>query len=178
MNVFDVVLLGRRPHINWRISEDDLERVSETLRYLQLEDFAFRRFDKLSGGERQRVIIAKAISQDPVLFLLDEPTSDLDLKNQIDVMKKLKLLASADSGNSKSALIAIHDINMAARFADKIILLHEGKIRQFGTPKEVLTEENIAEVFGVTCDIVHGKGENPMRIIIKDEILTGEDDNE
>tara|TARA_B100001094_G_scaffold99959_1_gene96131 strand:+ start:5409 stop:6218 length:810 start_codon:yes stop_codon:yes gene_type:complete len=178
MNVFDVVLLGRRPHINWRISEDDLERVSETLRYLQLEDFAFRRFDKLSGGERQRVIIAKAISQDPVLFLLDEPTSDLDLKNQIDVMKKLKLLASADSGNSKSALIAIHDINMAARFADKIILLHEGKIRQFGTPKEVLTEENIAEVFGVTCDIVHAKGENPMRIIIKDEILTGEDDNE
>lgn len=179
MNVFDVVLLGRRPHINWRISEDDLERVSETLRYLQLEDFAFRRFDKLSGGERQRVIIAKAISQDPVLFLLDEPTSDLDLKNQIDVMKKLKLLASADNSNSpKSALIAIHDINMAARFADKIILLHEGKIRQFGTPKEVLTEENIAEVFGVTCDIVHGKGENPMRIIIKDEILTGEDDNE
>ena len=178
MNVFDVVLLGRRPHINWRISEDDLERVSETLRYLQLEDFAFRRFDKLSGGERQRVIIAKAISQDPVLFLLDEPTSDLDLKNQIDVMKKLKLLASADSGNSKSALIAIHDINMAARFADKIILLHEGKIRQFGTPKEVLTEENISEVFGVTCDIVHEKDENPMRIIIKDEILTGEDDNE
>ena len=93
-------------------------------------------------------------------------------------MKKLKLLASADSGNSKSALIAIHDINMAARFADKIILLHDGKIRQFGTPKEVLTEENIAEVFGVTCDIVHAKGENPMRIIIKDEILTGEDDNE
>ena len=120
MNVFDVVMLGRRPHINWRISEDDLERVSETLRYLQLEDFAFRRFDKLSGGERQRVIIAKAISQDPILFLLDEPTSDLDLKNQIDVMKKLKLLASADSGNSKSALIAIHDINMAARFADSL----------------------------------------------------------
>ena len=82
MDVFDVVLLGRKPHIKWRIGDDDRSKVSETLRYLNLEDFAFRKFDQISGGERQRVIIAKAIAQDPNLFLFDEPTSDLDLKNK------------------------------------------------------------------------------------------------
>ena len=83
MNVFDIVMLGRRPHIAWRISENDRERVSETLRFLGLEDFAFRNFDMLSGGERQRAIIAKAVVQDPRLFLLDEPTSDLDIRYQV-----------------------------------------------------------------------------------------------
>ena len=170
MDVFDVVLLGRRPYINWRIGERDREVVSETLRFLNLEDFAFRKFNKLSGGERQRIIIAKAIAQEPQLFLLDEPTSDLDMKNQIQVMKKLKSLVS-DSESSKSALVAIHDINIAARFSDRIILLSDGKIVADGTPIEVLTSENIAKVFGVTSEIsLPTSVFEPLRVFVKDEI--------
>ena len=170
MDVFDVVLLGRRPYINWRIGENDRKVVSDTLRFLNLEDFAFRKFNQLSGGERQRIIIAKAIAQEPQLFLLDEPTSDLDLKNQIQVMKKLKSLVS-DTDSPKSALIAIHDINIAARFSDRIILLSDGKIVADGTPIEVLTSENIAKVFDVTSEIsLPTSVSEPLRVFVKDEL--------
>ena len=170
MDVFDVVLLGRRPYINWRIGENDRKVVSDTLRFLNLEDFAFRKFNKLSGGERQRIIIAKAIAQEPQLFLLDEPTSDLDLKNQIQVMKKLRSLVS-DTESPKSALIAIHDINIAARFSDRIILLSDGKIVADGTPVEVLTSENIAKVFDVTSEIsLPTSVFEPLRVFVKDEL--------
>ena len=164
MNVFDVVLLGRRPHLNWFVGEADRQKVSESLHYLNLKDFAFRRYDQLSGGERQRVVLAKALAQDPDLYLLDEPTSDLDLKNQIIIMEKLQALVK-DSDRACSALVAIHDIDMAARFSDKILLLHEGVIHAFGTPLEVLTPENIAKVFGVEAEIVNNS--SLMRIIIK-----------
>ena len=174
MDVYDVVLLGRRPHINWSIGVDDRDKVSETLRFLKLEEFAFRRFDQLSGGERQRVIIAKAVAQDPSLFLFDEPTSDLDLKSQIEIMKTLRELVS-DKESPKSALVAIHDINIAARFADRILLLHEGRIIADGTPFEVLTSSNIAEVFGVTSEIQEKTDYSPMRIIVKDEIRNDEE---
>ncbi len=168
IDVFDVVLLGRRPHISWRVSSRDQTIVSETIRFLSLEDFAFRRFDQLSGGERQRVIIAKAIAQDANLILMDEPTSDLDLKNQIGTMKSIAQIIS--QSHQKSALIAIHDINIAAKYADRILLLHEGKIVSNGTPSEVLTSENIATVFGVTSQVISSDGRMPMRIFIEDEI--------
>tara|TARA_Y100001958_G_C21161315_1_gene495123 strand:- start:4 stop:840 length:837 start_codon:yes stop_codon:yes gene_type:complete len=173
MDVFDVVLLGRRPHLKWRISESDRDKVSDTLRYLDLEDFAFRKFDKLSGGERQRVLIAKAIAQDPNLYLFDEPTSDLDLRNQIQIMKCIRNLIS-ESDTPKSALIAIHDINIAARYSDRIILLDNGSIKAFGPPSEVLTVENIADVFGVSSSISYESG-NYIRIVVNDEIKESEE---
>ena len=178
MDVFDVVMLGRRPHISWRISDEDRDKVSKTLQIFDLEDFAFRRFDQLSGGERQRVIIAKAVAQDPKIFLLDEPTSDLDLKSQIEIMKSLRTLVS-NSASPKSALVAIHDINIAARFSDRILLLHDGQIISQGTPQEVLTTENIAKVFGVTSEVeIYSPSETrefeayspSVRVIVKDEI--------
>ena len=169
MEVFDVVLLGRRPHISWKISPDDREAVSRSLRLLGLEDFAFRRFNQLSGGERQRVVIAKAVAQDPELFLFDEPTSDLDLRNQIEVMKRIVEIVS-DPNSSKSAIVSIHDINIAARFADHILLLHEGGIKAEGPPKEVLTEQNIAEVYGVSCEIIQPTTNSSLMVLVKDEI--------
>lgn len=174
MDVFDVALIGRRPHIRWRIGQRDRDYVSQTLRYLGLEDFAFRRFNQLSGGERQRVIIAKAIVQNPELYLFDEPTSDLDLKNQVSIMKRIRHLVSPEMGK-KSALIAIHDINLAARFADKILLFDEGKVKSFGKPSEVLTEDSISEVFGVSCMIIP-REEDPSKIhiIINNEIVDSE----
>ncbi len=169
MDVFDVVMLGRRPHISWRISNEDRDKVSKTLQLFDLEDFAFRRFDQLSGGERQRVIVAKAVVQSPSLFLFDEPTSDLDLKNQIEVMKRIRNLVE-NKGMRRAALVAVHDINLAARFADRIILLNNGRIKAFNNPKSVLTEQNIAEVFGVKCTILSATDESPMRVLVEDEI--------
>jgi iron complex transport system ATP-binding protein len=169
MDVFDVVLLGRRPHISWRISSDDRDRVSTTLRRFGLQDFAFRKFDRLSGGERQRVVIAKTVAQDPSIFLLDEPTSDLDLRNQIAVMKGFREIVS-NSESGKSAIIAIHDINIAARFADRILLLDDGKIIADGTPTEVLTQENISKVFEVSSEIIPESGTSPLKVWAEDEI--------
>ena len=170
MNVFDVALIGRRPHIRWRISQRDRDFVSQTLRYLGLEDFAFRRFNQLSGGERQRVIIAKAIVQNPDLYLFDEPTSDLDLKNQVSIMKRIRHLVSPEMGD-KSALIAIHDINLAARFADKIILFDDGKVKSYGKPEDVLTEQSISDVFGVSSMIMPREDDpSKIHIIINNEI--------
>ena len=163
MDVFDVLLLGRRPHISWMTSSEDLEAVSETLRKFGLEDFAFRRFDRLSGGERQRVIIAKAVVQNPRVYLLDEPTSDLDLQHQLLVMEAVTDIVR-NSGGSKSVIFAIHDINIAARFSDRVILLHEGRILADGTPSEVITRSNIATVFGVDSEIAPSSSKSPMRI--------------
>ena len=177
MNVFDVVMLGRRPHLTWRVGEQDMDSVSTTLQFLELEEFAFRRFDQLSGGERQRVIIAKAVAQDPNLFLFDEPTSDLDLKNQLQIMKKIRSILSSSETKPCSALVAIHDINIAARFADKILLLHEGGAHAFGAPGDVLNPKNIAEVFGVRCVIEEKTENSPLRIIVTNEI-NGEKNDE
>ena len=167
MDVFDVILLGRRPYINWAVGEGDRDLVSKTIDKMGLSNFAFRRFDRLSGGEKQRVVIAKAVAQDPDLFLFDEPTSDLDLKNQIEVMKELRKIVSEDNG--KAAIIAIHDINIASRFSDRIMLLHEGKIISNGKPSDVLTPENIELVFEVTSRQVMGE-DGILRIVINDEI--------
>tara|TARA_B100001094_G_C18144533_1_gene779860 strand:- start:245 stop:1066 length:822 start_codon:yes stop_codon:yes gene_type:complete len=170
MDVFDVVMLGRRPHIAWNISDGDREKVSETLTFFNFEDFAFRRFDQLSGGEKQKVIIAKAVAQDSSIFLMDEPTSDLDLKNQIEVMQKIKELL-LDSDSDKSAIIATHDMNIAARFSDYIFLMDDGTIKAEGTPEDVLTSENIADVFGVDCEILPKTDSDPLRIFIRDSII-------
>lgn len=169
MDVFDVILLGRRPYINWSVGENDRNLVSKTIESMGLSDLAFRRFDRLSGGEKQRVIIAKAVAQNPNLFLFDEPTSDLDLKNQIEVMKELRKIVTEEDG--KAALIAIHDINIASRFSDRIMLLHEGKIISNGKPSDVLTPENIGLVFEVSSNQVMGE-DGILRIVINDEIKT------
>ena len=173
MDVFDVLLLGRRPHISWRTSSEDLQAVSETLRKFGLEDLAFRRFDRLSGGERQRVVIAKAVVQNPRVYLLDEPTSDLDLQHQLLIMESVTDIIR-NSGSPKSAIFAIHDINTAARFSDRVILLHEGRIYADGTPSEVITQSNIATVFGVESEIALSSSNSPMNIVIGERIKQGD----
>ena len=178
IDVYDTIMLGRRPYIGWNISSEDREIVSKTIEFLNLEELAFRKINQLSGGERQRVIIGKAIAQDPRLFLLDEPTSDLDLKNQIQVMKKIKKIVS-NPESPKSALVAIHDINMAARFADRILLMSDGEIVAEGTPRQVLTPQNIQNVFAVSADIAESQDNNRFWVHVNDEIdgKSNEDDS-
>ncbi len=153
--VFDTVLLGRRPYINWSLTKKDRKVVIDTLYLLNLDGLALREFSELSGGEQQKVIIARALAQEPEVLLIDEPTSNLDLKHQIEV---LRLIHSIVRKNGLSTIMAIHDLNLAAKFSDKIILLKRGKIYAAGDPKSVFTKENIKEVYGVEVDINYRLG--------------------
>src|SRR4030067_1379123 len=118
--VFDVVLMGRRPYINWSLSDRDYEIVAEALDFVGLSDIAMRHFDELSGGEQQKVIIARALAQEPQLLLLDEPTSNLDIKHQLEVMEIVRELIRE---KEISVIMAMHDLNLASRFSDRMIML-------------------------------------------------------
>jgi iron complex transport system ATP-binding protein len=144
--VFDVVLMGRKPYINWNLSDRDSEIVAEMLDFLGIGDLAMRHFTELSGGEQQKVIIARALAQQPKLLLLDEPTSSLDIKHQLEILCILKSLAES---KHCSVIVAMHDLNMASRFSNRLLMLKRGCVFAVGTPESVLTEENIESVYGV-----------------------------
>lgn len=168
MRVIDVVLLGRRPYVTWRLSKDDIKIASDTLAMLGLDAFAFRRFTELSGGERQQVVMAKALAQEASLLLLDEPTSDLDLNNQIGVMKRIRRVV--DDMDQRAAVIVMHDLNVAAAYADRVVLLHDGRVEAVGQPEQVLTEANLAKVFMVEASIDTNPTDGRLRIHVHDEV--------
>jgi iron complex transport system ATP-binding protein len=143
LSVYDQVLLGRRPHIAWSISEYDRHVVSTTIEQLGLEDFSTRYLDELSGGERQKVHIARAIAQEPELLLLDEPTSALDPKNQMDV---LEIVRKITDRSSLATILVMHDINLALRFSDRFLMMHNGAIVAYGG-REVVTEETLSATY-------------------------------
>lgn len=154
ITVFDAVLMGRRPHINWGAGERDLEVVQEVLQTLALERFSMRYLDQLSGGELQKVVIARALAQEPGILLLDEPTSNLDLRNQMDVLGAVE---EAVSERGISALMAIHDVNLALRFSSKFMLMKGGEILECGGP-EVVNEASMCAVYGVKVAIEAREG--------------------
>ena len=146
LSVFEMVLMGRKPYVGWNISENDKEIVFRMLKLVRLDDMAFRIFNELSGGEKQKVLIARALCQEPNILLLDEPTSNLDLKHQFEI---LKLIESLVRNKGLSVVMAIHDLNLALRFSDKIVILKEGRIYAAGDVNNTLNKKNIKEVFGV-----------------------------
>jgi len=150
--VFDTVLMGRRPHISWQVSDADLDKVAGILELLHLEDLAMRDFSQLSGGQRQKVLIARAQAQEPAVLLLDEPTSNLDMRHQLEVMEIVR-----DMVHEKkiSAVMAIHDLNLASRFSDKLAMLVKGKIYAKGPPGSLLSAENMATVFGIEALVMN-----------------------
>jgi len=154
MSVFDVVLLGRKPHVGLKTSPDDFAKVSRVLQQLGLENLTMRRINQLSGGELQKVCIARAFVQEPRIFLLDEPTSNLDLKNQIDILHTIREIVKK---NSLTAVITMHSLNMAFRFADKIVLLNKGQIVARG-PVESITPEMLSEVYGIKVEMIRHNG--------------------
>jgi iron complex transport system ATP-binding protein len=151
LSVFDTVLMGRRPFSQTSYSNKDKEKVLEAIKELKLEKFLNRNYNELSGGEKQKVILSRAIAQNGKLMLMDEPTSNLDIKYQKEVMEFLKNHASV---KEISVIIAIHDINLAATYCDKLIMMKKGRIHYIGPPSEVLTQENIQEIFDVKVDII------------------------
>jgi iron complex transport system ATP-binding protein len=148
--VFDVVLMGRKPYIHWKLSERDNEIVAEMLDFLGIGELAMRYFNELSGGEQQKVIVARALAQQPQILLLDEPTSSLDIKHQLEI---LCMLRSLTQSKERSVIVTMHDLNLASRFSDRMIMLKQGKIFASGTPESVLTEENIEKVYGISCKV-------------------------
>ncbi|MBC7130112.1 ABC transporter ATP-binding protein, partial [Candidatus Bathyarchaeota archaeon] len=123
LTVFDVVLAGRKPYIGWSISEKDVEIVAEILKLLGIEELATRHFNELSGGEQQKVVIARALAQQPQILLLDEPTSNLDIKHQLEV---LDLIRNLSRSMKLSVVMAMHDLNLASRYSDKIVMMKKG----------------------------------------------------
>ena len=162
--VFDVILMGRRPHFAWKCNEKDIEKVLETLKMLGIEHLAMRDITELSGGQQQKVFIARALAQEPEILLLDEPTSNLDIKHQLEVMNIIK---SITNEKGITAIMAIHDLNLASRYADRVIMMHEGRIFAVGSPEEVLTPENIREVYGVEAEVLCGKDGKPLILPIR-----------
>lgn len=144
--VFETVLMGRRPHLRWSVSEEDKQKVSEALALLGIGEFASRRTDRLSGGERQRVLIARAIAQDARVLLLDEPTSALDMRNRIEVMSLLARLAEE---RGLAVVAAIHDLNLAARYCHRLLIIKDGRVLGRGTPSSLLTQGMVRAAYGI-----------------------------
>jgi iron complex transport system ATP-binding protein len=144
----EVVLMGRNPHMpRFKMeSKEDLAIARKSMELTRTWEFADRSVTELSGGERQRVIIARALTQEPRILLLDEPTTHLDICNQLEIMDLIKNLCET----KKLLIIAVfHDFNLAARYCDSIILLNEGRIVAVGKSNDTLTSENVKKVFNV-----------------------------
>jgi iron complex transport system ATP-binding protein len=149
--VFETVLMGRRPHLVWSVGKEDLDAVEEVLGCMGLVSYAGRYLHELSGGERQKVMLARALAQQPEVLLLDEPTSNLDVRHQLEVME---LVRSVACHQGKCVLMAMHDLNMTARFSDQVLMLKGGQAFAAGDPWSVLTPENIKAVYEIDTQVV------------------------
>lgn len=149
IKVFDMVLSGRMPYINWKPSEKDYQIVSNVMNTLKISNLSLRDFRELSGGQQQMAYIARAIVQETSIILLDEPTNNLDIKHQIEIMEVLKKL----SQEGKTIIITLHDINLALRYCHKYILLKSGEILIQGN-KEVINPQNLENLYGVKMKIL------------------------
>jgi iron complex transport system ATP-binding protein len=147
--VFDAVLTGRLPHLRWRASRRDLDLVETVIARLDLGAMALRFIDELSGGELQKVAIARALVQEPRLLLLDEPTSSLDLRNQIEI---LRLLRAVVDERCVAAVVTMHDINTALRFADTLVFVKAGRVLAHVAAADV-TAALVSDVYGVEVDL-------------------------
>ncbi|VFQ46263.1 ABC transporter ATP-binding protein [Desulfoluna butyratoxydans] len=154
-SVFDLVLMGRRPHVSWKSSARDMDIVIDTLVEMELESVAMRPFQLLSGGQQQRVMVARALAQQPECLLLDEPTSALDIAHQLALMDTVSEYAK---NKGLSVLMVVHDLNLAARYADSIVMMKDGRVVVQGEPEGVLTRENLSGVFGVQALVGKQKG--------------------
>jgi iron complex transport system ATP-binding protein len=153
LTVADLVARGRHPHQAWyrQWSADDEDAVAQALDWTGIADLAERPVDQLSGGQRQRAWISMALAQGTDLLLLDEPTTFLDLAHQVDVLELVRRLHS-EAG--RTVVMVLHDLNLAARYADRLVAMREGRVVASGKPPEVITEELLEEVFGLAARVI------------------------
>lgn len=148
--VLEVVVMGRYPYLkNGDFLSSDYEKAKKYMEATDTLKFKDRKIDELSGGERQRVIFAKTLTQESGIFLLDEPSASMDLSNQEQLFKMCKDISNA----GKSVIVSIHDLKVAARYCDKLLLMKDGERIAFGTVEEVLTKENIKKGYGIEIEL-------------------------
>jgi iron complex transport system ATP-binding protein len=152
---FEIVLMGRNPHLGLFQSEGqhDWELVKDAMEKTGTLPLANRHVNELSGGEIQCILIARVLVQETNAILLDEPTANLDIGRQLEVLDLLRRLSKE---NGTTVLAALHDLNLAAQYCDRLVLIHQGRIQADGTPSEVITDANISRVYGAgSCVYKH-----------------------
>lgn len=151
LTVFDAVLMGRKPHLRWGVGDRDLMIVNAALEHLGLDRLTLRYIDELSGGELQKVAIARALVQEPRLLLFDEPTSSLDLRNQVNILSIIRKIVDE---HKVGAVMTMHDLNSALRYADRYCFIKDGRIFSAGDSNQV-TSSVIEEVYGLSVSVHH-----------------------
>lgn len=156
LTVLDTVLIGRYAHQKWKTTPEDIDMAHLALESMELDHLAMRNFNELSAGQHQKVSLARGLVQESKVIMLDEPTSNLDVRHQMYVSAFLKELVRV---TGVTVVMISHDLNLSAKFADKMVVMGDpGVIKSIGTPKEVITEEMMAEVYGVSCDVLDDHG--------------------
>ena len=150
MTVMDTALMGRYPHSGYTVTKEDLEIAADCLMKVHMGDYAMSMFNELSAGQHQRVMVARGLAQEPELLMLDEPTSNLDIYHQISTMRLLRDIAHR---RGIIVLVICHDLNVASRFSDRMIMFSQGRIYADGTPEQVITPETIHNVYRVNADV-------------------------
>jgi len=149
LTAFDAILLGRVPHLRFAVRQEDLRVVDAAIRRLGLEELALRHLDRMSGGELQKVCIARALVQEPSVLLLDEPTSSLDLKNQMEILSLVREVADS---HGVGVVMTMHDLSAALRFADRFLFLKKGRVLSV-CDRQGLSPEVIGEAYGLPVSI-------------------------
>ncbi|PKR77044.1 ABC transporter ATP-binding protein [Halalkalibacillus sediminis] len=165
ISVYDAVLMGRYPHLGFfqRESQEDYDKVDHVLEITGLKDFKSQMLDTLSGGERQRVAIAKAMVQEPELLLLDEPTTFLDIGHQLNV---LRLVQEWQERENLTVVMVLHDLNLAAQFCEKLILMNHGEVVKEGSSEDIIAEETLRQVYHATPEIIRHPKSNIPQILL------------
>lgn len=158
-SVMEFVLMGRRQHLGWSIKQEDIAAVADTLSMLGIEHLSKKLYTELSGGQKQKVLVARALMQESDVYLFDEPTSNLDLKNELEIMKLAKSIVKE---HKKSVIMVVHDLNMVVHYADDVVIMKDGIVIEEGKTFDVVTTESLKNAFGVNVIIEESGFVNPF----------------
>ncbi|MFC1991796.1 ABC transporter ATP-binding protein [Chloroflexota bacterium] len=164
-SAFEIVLMGRNPHLGLFQYESarDMEITWQAMGRTLTQSLAERRIGELSGGEIQRIVIARVLAQQPKSILLDEPTANLDIKHQVEILDLIKGLCREEK---LTVVITLHDLNLASQYCDRLILINEGRVHAQGTPGEVINDENVKDVYGAeSCVYAHPVNGLPVVLV-------------
>ena len=163
LTVFEVVMLGRLGNLGLKVDPSELEHVWTTMKTLKIDHLADKYYNELSGGQRRVVNIAQTLVKGPELLILDEPTANLDMQNEIEM---LELIRAYTHARHVTTLVILHDLSMACRYADKIVILKDGKVFRSGSPMEIVTEANVREAYGVNVKLLMADERTPLLHIV------------